>query len=165
MASQKSFAMTGWRLGYLAGPKNIADACAKVQSQFTSGANATAQRAALAALEVGKAGVQSMVAEFKKRRDYLMGLMKEVPGIKFNKPDGAFYLFPEVKSFYGKKYKDRVINNSKDLCMYLLEEAHVGLTPGFAFGAPDNIRLSYAVKEDTLKKAVERIKKALGELK
>lgn len=162
----KGYAMTGWRLGYMGGPLEIAKACVKIQGQFTSGASSISQRAAVAGVNADPVvATAEMKTAFKKRRDLLVKLMGDVPHIKFNNPGGAFYLFPEVSHYYGKKFNDTVINNSKDLCMYLLNEGHVALTPGSAFGAPNYIRLSYATTEDNITEAVLRIKKALAALK
>lgn len=161
----KGFAMTGWRLGYLGAPEAIAKACVKIQGQFTSGASSISQRAALTAINADPAVVAEMRTAFKKRRDLLISLMKDVPNIKINNPGGAFYLFPEVSYYYGKKFGNEVIKNSKDLCMYLLNEGHVAMTPGSAFGGPNYIRLSYATSEEKIREAVARIKKALEQLK
>jgi aspartate aminotransferase len=161
----KGFAMTGWRLGYLGAPQAIASACVKIQGQFTSGTCSITQRAAIAALKADPQVVKPMQEAFLKRRNLLISLMKEVPGIKVNNPGGAFYLFPEVSSYFGKKYADSVIKDAKDLCMYILNVGHVALTPGGAFGAPNYIRLSYATSEEQIREAVQRIKKALSELK
>lgn len=161
----KGFAMTGWRLGYLGAPQAIASACVKIQGQFTSGPCSITQRAAIAAVKADPSVVKSMQEAFLSRRNLLISLMKEVPHIKVNNPGGAFYLFPEVSYYFGKKHADMVIKDAKDLCMYLLNVGHVALTPGGAFGAPDYIRLSYATSEDVIREAVSRIKKALSELK
>lgn len=160
----KGFAMTGWRLGFLGAPEEIAKACVKIQGQFTSGASSISQRAALEAVKAGPEAISHMREAFRKRRDLLIQLMKEVPHVKVNNPGGAFYLFPEVSYYYGKKFGDQIIKDGKDLCMYLLDHAHVALTPGSAFGAPSYIRLSYAASEDQIREAVGRIKKALQEL-
>ena len=161
----KGFAMTGWRLGYMGAPQAIASACVKIQGQFTSGPCSITQRAAITALNADPSVVKPMQDAFLKRRDLLISLMKEVPHIKVNNPGGAFYLFPEVSYYFGKKLGDTVIKDAKDLCMYLLNQGHVAMTPGGAFGAPDYIRLSYATSEDIIREAVIRIKKALSELK
>lgn len=161
----KGFAMTGWRLGYLGAPEAIAKACVKIQGQFTSGPSSISQRAALTAVNANPEVVTEMRNAFKKRRDLLITLMKEVPHIENNNPGGAFYLFPEVSYYFGKKFGDTVIKDAKDLCMYLLNEGHVAMTPGAAFGAPNYIRLSYATSEDKIREAVARIKKALEQLK
>jgi aspartate aminotransferase len=161
----KGFAMTGWRLGYIGAPQEIASACVKIQGQFTSGANSITQRAAITALKADPSVLSPMQEAFLKRRNLLISLMKEVPHIKVNNPGGAFYLFPEVSYYFGKKHGETVIKDAKELCMYLLNVGHVAMTPGGAFGAPNYIRLSYATSEDIIAKAVERIKKALSELK
>lgn len=161
----KGFAMTGWRLGYIGAPQTIASACVKIQGQFTSGASSISQRAAIAAVSADPSVVKPMQEAFLKRRNLLISLMKDVPNIKVNNPGGAFYLFPEVSYYFGKKYGETVIKDAKDLCMYLLNQGHVALTPGGAFGAPNYIRLSYATSEDIITEAVSRIKRALSELK
>lgn len=161
----KSFAMTGWRLGYMGAPQAIAAACVKIQGQFTSGPCSITQRAAITALDADPSVLKTMQDAFLKRRNLLISLMKEVPNIKVNNPGGAFYLFPEISYYFGKKHGDVVIKDAKDLCMYLLNQGHVAMTPGGAFGAPDYMRLSYATSEDIIKDAVARIKKALSELK
>jgi aspartate aminotransferase len=161
----KGFAMTGWRLGYIGAPQAIASACVKIQGQFTSGANSITQRAAITALKADPSVLSPMQEAFLKRRNLLISLMKDVPHIKVNNPGGAFYLFPEVSYYLGKKHGETVIKDAKELCMYLLNVGHVAMTPGGAFGAPNYIRLSYATSEDIIAKAVERIKKALSELK
>jgi aspartate aminotransferase len=153
--------MTGWRLGYLGAPLEIAKACVKIQGQFTSGANSISQRAAIAALEADPVSIKEMQQAFKKRRDLLLTLFKEISHVYFNNPGGAFYLFPEVSHYFGKKCGDAVIKDAKDLCMYLLNVGHVAVTPGGAFGAPEYIRLSYATSEENIREAVKRIKKAL----
>jgi aspartate aminotransferase len=157
----KGFAMTGWRLGYLGAPEEVAKACVKIQGQFTSGANSITQRAAITALKADPSSLSPMREAFKKRRDLLISLMQEVPHINLHQPGGAFYLFPEVSYYFGKKFQDSTIKDAKDLCMYLLNHGHVALTPGGAFGAPNYIRLSYATSEDVIREAVSRIKKAL----
>lgn len=161
----KGFAMTGWRLGYLGAPQAIAAACGKIQGQYTSGPSSITQRAAITALKADPSVVHPMQVQFEKRRNLLISLMKEVPNIKVNNPGGAFYLFPEVSYYFGKKHGDVVIENAKDLCMYLLNVGHVALTPGGAFGAPNYMRLSYATSEPIITEAVTRIKKALSELR
>lgn len=161
----KGFAMTGWRLGYIGAPEAVAKACVKIQGQFTSGASSISQRAAVAAVNADPAVVKDMQAAFKKRRDLLISLFKEIPNVHCNNPGGAFYLFPEVSHYFGKKHGETVIKDAKDLCMYLLNVGHVALTPGGAFGAPNYIRLSYATSEDQIREAVTRIKRALSELR
>ncbi len=160
----KGFAMTGWRIGYISAPIEIAKACSKIQGQFTSGANSIAQRATLAALTGSLEPTKKMAAEYLKRRELVHGLLAEIPGVKVNMPTGAFYFFPEVISYYGKSYQAYAINNASDLCMYLLNEAHVSLVTGEAFGSPECIRLSYAASEKELKEAISRIKIALSKL-
>lgn len=159
--------MTGWRLGYLAGPQAIADACNKIQGQMTSGTCSIAQRAAIDAMLRNPAEtqeLQEMVKAFRTRRDLLLHLMQDIPGLKCNKPEGAFYLFPNVTYFYGKKNGDCLIQNGDDLCLYLLDRAQVALVPGSAFGDPSCIRISYATSEEQLTEAMRRIKVALSEL-
>lgn len=160
----KSYAMTGWRVGYLAANKELASACDKMQGQITSGTCSIAQRAALAAYEQGTATVLLMREEFRKRRDIVYALLKEIPGIEVNLPDGAFYFFPKVSSYFGKSYGDTKINNAEDLCLYLLDKAHVSTVTGEAFGSSECIRISYAAAEDQLIEAVKRIKNALQQL-
>lgn len=163
----KGYAMTGWRLGYLAGPQAIADACNKIQGQMTSGTCSIAQRAAIDAMLRNPAEtqeLQEMVKAFRTRRDLLLHLMQDIPGLKCNKPEGAFYLFPNVTYFYGKKNGDCLIQNGDDLCLYLLDRAQVALVPGSAFGDPSCIRISYATSEEQLTEAMRRIKVALSEL-
>jgi aspartate aminotransferase len=161
----KGFAMTGWRLGYLGAPEDIAKACVKIQGQFTSGASSISQRAALSAVNADPSTVKEMQVAFKKRRDLLISLFKEIPNVHCNNPGGAFYLFPEVSFYFGKKYGETLIKDAKDLCMYLLNVGHVALTPGGAFGAPNYIRLSYATSEENIREAANRIKKSLAELR
>jgi aspartate aminotransferase len=160
----KGFAMTGWRIGYISAPLAIAKACSKIQGQFTSGANSIAQRATLAALTGNLDATKKMTSQYLKRREIVYNLLLQIPGIKVNMPTGAFYFFPEVSSYYGKSYGEYVVDNANDLCMYLLNKAHVSLVTGEAFGAPECIRLSYAASEDDLKEAIHRIKLALEKL-
>lgn len=160
----KGFAMTGWRIGYITAPLPIAKACTKIQGQFTSGANSIAQRATLAALTQDMEPTKKMAAEYFKRRELVHGLLKEIPGFKVNMPTGAFYFFPEISSYFGTSYGEYTINNASDLCMYLLNEAHVSLVTGEAFGSPECIRLSYAASEKDLKEAINRIKTTLTKL-
>jgi aspartate aminotransferase len=161
----KAFAMTGWRLGYIGAPEEVAKACVKIQGQFTSGASSITQRAAIAAVKADPKVLAPMKEAFHKRRDLLISLMKEVPHIKVNNPGGAFYLFPEVSYYFGKSDGETVIKDAKDLCMFLLNKGHVALTPGGAFGAPHYFRLSYATSEEKITEAVARIKKTLSLLK
>jgi len=157
----KGFAMTGWRIGYMVGPQSIIAACDKLQGQFTSGANSIAQWAAVEAINGDMKPSIEMVSSFKKRRDMMVNLLREIPGIETDVPKGAFYLFPRVSSFYGKKLGQTIINNSLDFCDYILNEALVSIVPGIAFGMDDHIRISYASSEEELKEAISRIKKAL----
>ena len=164
----KGYSMTGWRIGYLAAPQFIADACTKLQGQFTSGAGSISQMAAAAAVSADPNQVPElkiMVAAFKERRDLLVGMMQEIDGVKTNLPKGAFYLFPDVSSFFGKTDGTTLVNDSTQLCTYLLEKAHVALVPGEAFGDPNCIRVSYATSKELLVEAVNRIKTALALLK
>lgn len=158
----KAFAMTGWRIGYIGAPEFIAKACTKMQGQITSGANSIAQRATIAAVSADPSAIKFMVTEFHKRRDLVVGLLKDIPGIKINVPEGAFYVFPDVSSFFGKTLKGTRINNADDFSMYLLSEANVATVTGDAFGNPDCIRFSYATSEDLLVEALRRIKEALA---
>ncbi|HMI07196.1 MAG TPA: pyridoxal phosphate-dependent aminotransferase [Flavobacterium sp.] len=158
----KAFAMTGWRIGYMGGPEFIAKACTKMQGQVTSGANSIAQRATIAAVDADPKVLHEMVQAFHSRRDLVVGLMKEIPGIKLNIPEGAFYVFPDVSSFFGKTLRGTEIKNADDLSMYLLSEANVATVTGDAFGNPDCIRMSYATSEALLTEAIKRIKEALA---
>ena len=157
----KAFAMTGWRIGYIGGPEWIAKACNKMQGQITSGANCIAQRATIAAVSASKDQIQYMVDEFNNRRNLILGLLAEIPGLKLNAPQGAFYVFPDVSSYFGKTIKGKTIENANDFALLLLEEAHVATVTGEAFGNPDCIRISYAASQDEIKTAVQRIKSAL----
>ena len=160
----KAFAMTGWRLGYIGAPEWIAKACTKIQGQFTSGASSISQRAALAAVSANPEVVGEMKSAFLERRDFIISQLKSISGVKINQPQGAFYVFPDVSSFFGKSIGDRVIENSDDLCLYLLEEAKVALVTGNAFGSPECVRISYAAAMDELKEAMHRISTALNKL-
>jgi aspartate aminotransferase len=157
----KAFAMTGWRIGYLGAPYWIAKACTKMQGQITSGANCIAQRATIAALEAPVSEIQYMIDEFKERRKLIIDLLNEIKGIKLNEPKGAFYVFPDVSSFFGKTIKGKKINNASEFSIFLLEEAHVATVTGEAFGSPNNIRISYAASKEEIKKAISRIQKAI----
>ena len=161
----KAWAMTGWRLGYIAAPKEIAAACSKIQGQFTSGANSITQRAAIAALEQDPVFLKEMLAAFKKRRALVLKELQQIDGLIVNEPEGAFYFFPDISSFFGKSVGGKVIKNANDLSLYLLEEALVAVVTGDAFGDPNCIRISYAVEEEVLKVAMQRIAKALKKLK
>lgn len=160
----KAYAMTGWRIGYLAAPLWLARATNKLQSQYTSGASSIAQKAAEAAYTGSQECIEEMRKAFERRRDLIVGLASAIPGWKVNRPDGAFYLFPEVSSYFGKRYGDYVINNDADLAMYLLEEGHVATVAGSAFCCPGYIRLSYATSDDTIREAIRRIEEALAKL-
>ena len=157
----KAFAMTGWRIGYMGAPEWIAKACTKVQGQITSGANAIAQRASIAALKAPKSKIQYMVDEFKRRRGLVLELLSEIDGFKLNVPEGAFYVFPDVSSFFGKTLRGRNIHNATDFSLYLLEEAMVATVTGKAFGDANCIRFSYAASEEDLREAIRRIKESL----
>lgn len=160
----KAYAMTGWRIGYIGAPADIAKACQKMQGQFTSGANSIAQRAAISALSTSKEDLNKQRDVFLSRRDLFVSLFSEVNGFETNVPSGAFYLFPKVEGLFGKRSGDWEINSSADLCNYLLEVAHVATVPGEAFGAPGYIRMSYAASEPELKEAAKRIKEAVNAL-
>lgn len=158
----KAFAMTGWRIGYLGGPEFVAKACTKMQGQVTSGANSIAQRATITAVDADPSVLKDMVQAFHRRRDLVVGLVREIPGMKINVPEGAFYVFPDVSSYFGKTFKGMAVNNADDLAMYLLEYANVATVTGDAFGNPDCLRISYATSEDQLTEALRRIKEALA---
>lgn len=160
----KAYAMTGWRVGFMAGPVEVAKAVTKLQGQTTSGISTIAQRAALEAYAGSQQCVEDMRVAFERRRDLVVKLASEIPGLKVNRPDGAFYLFPEVSAYLGKRFGDRVIATDNDLCMYLLEEAHVATVSGSAFCLPGYIRLSYAAADEALVEALHRIKDALARL-
>jgi aspartate aminotransferase len=160
----KAYAMTGWRIGYTASSKELATAFDKMQGQVTSGTCSITQRAGLAAYEGGLESVHQMRDAFKRRRDLVYSLLKEINGIKVNLPDGAFYFFPDVTAFFGKSYNGRVITNSDELSLYLLEEGHVAVVGGDSFGDPKSMRISYAADDEKLKEAIRRIKVALEKL-
>jgi aspartate aminotransferase len=161
----KGFAMTGYRLGYIAAEATIAKACEKLQGQFTSGANSITQRAAITALTTDLSPSMEMTKEFTRRRERILHLLKDIPCTFCAEPDGAFYIFPVVKSFFEKSDGQETINNADDLCMYLLNKAHVSTVTGRAFGEPDCIRISFANSMDKIETAMARIKEALGKLK
>ena len=161
----KGFAMTGWRLGYIAASAEIAKACEKLQGQFTSGTNAIAQRAAITALNSSLDASMEMVKEFRRRKEKVMQLMKEIKGFKFSEPDGAFYAFPRVDHYFGKSDGEELINNADDLAMYLLNKAHVSTVSGSAFGDDNCLRISFANSMPNIEKGFERIKVALKRLK
>jgi aspartate aminotransferase len=159
----KAFAMTGWRIGYIGAPEFIAKACTKMQGQVTSGANSIAQRATITAVDADPSVLHEMVSAFKNRRDLVVRLINEIPGLKLNVPEGAFYVFPDVSSYFGKTLRGTLIKNADDFSMYLLGEANVATVTGDAFGNPDCIRFSYATSEEILTEALTRIKAALAE--
>ena len=158
----KAFAMTGWRIGYIGAPESIAKACNKMQGQITSGANCIAQRATIAAVNAPVSEIQYMVDEFKSRRTLILNLLSEIPGLKLNEPDGAFYVFPDVSAYFGKTMKGKTINDANDFALFLLEKANVATVTGDAFGNPDCIRISYAASAENIKEAVKRIANALA---
>ncbi len=164
----KGFAMTGWRIGYIAAPQVIANACSKLQGQYTSGAGTISQMAAMEAINTvpgESAEIKMMVNSFKERRGILTELLSEIPGVKTNIPNGAFYLFPDFSYYFGKSNGEIKIENSTDLSLYLLDKAHVALVPGEAFGSPDCIRISYAASKAQIQEAIHRIKPVLAALK
>lgn len=161
----KGYAMTGWRIGYCAAPKWVAKACQKLQGQMTSGTCSIAQKAATAAINSDASYPKMMCKAFEKRRDAVIERLKNIPGFKTNVPQGAFYIFAEVSELLGKKFGNDTIANTGDLCMYLINHAHVATVPGGAFGAPEYIRFSYAASEEELMEALNRIDKAVRELK
>lgn len=161
----KAYAMTGWRIGYIAAPEWIVKGCNKLQGQYTSGPCSVSQKAAEAAYNSSQECVETMRLAFERRRNLIVKLAKEIPGLEVNVPEGAFYLFPKCSSFFGKRDGDRVINNSTDLAMYLLEVGHVATVGGDAFGDPDCFRMSYATSDDNIREALKRIKDTLARLK
>jgi len=161
----KGYAMTGWRLGWIAAPKWIASACNTLQGQYTSGPCSVTQKAAEAAYTGDQSCVETMRVAFERRKKLVVDLARQIPGLKTNDPQGAFYIFPDCSSFYGKSYNGKTISNSGDLALYLLEEGHVACVGGGAFGAPDCIRMSYATSDENLVKAFGWIKEALAKLK
>ncbi len=158
----KAFSMTGWRIGYIGGPSYIARACNKMQGQVTSGANCIAQMATVKALETPPSAIQYMVDAFKKRRTLILSLLEELPGFKTNVPEGAFYVFPDISYYIGRRLKGQTINSAGDFALFLLEHAGVATVTGEAFGDPDCIRISYAASESDIKEAISRIKQALA---
>tara|TARA_B100001173_G_C15982437_1_gene545214 strand:- start:215 stop:1399 length:1185 start_codon:yes stop_codon:yes gene_type:complete len=157
----KAFAMTGWRIGYIGAPEWLAKACNKMQGQITSGANCIAQRATIAAVEAPVSNIQYMVDEFAKRREIIIQLLSEIPGIKINQPEGAFYVFPDISFYFGKTLTGKKIENASDFALYLLEYAHVATVTGDAFGNSNCIRISYAASEKNIQTAIARISKSL----
>lgn len=158
----KGFSMTGWRLGYIGAPKWIADACNKVQGQFTSGATSFGQKAAAFALESDLAPTREMCAAFHKRRDMVVQGLSQIPGFKVNNPEGAFYVFPDISAYFGKSDGEMTIHNSDDFCEFLLGKAHVAAVGGSSFGADDCFRISYAASEEQLAEAIRRIAAAVA---
>jgi aspartate aminotransferase len=160
----KAWAMTGWRVGYIGAPKEIAAACEKVQGQFTSATCSIAQRAAIAAMNADPAILKDMITAFAGRRELVLNALAEMPGVKSNKPGGAFYVFPDISAFFGKKNGETVIKDAHDLCMYLLNDGLVALVSGDAFGDANCLRISYAASEETLTEAMRRMAAALAKL-
>lgn len=158
----KGYAMTGWRIGWIAAPQWIASACNSLQGQYTSGPSSISQKAAEAAYVGSQECVEEMRVAFERRRNLIVGLLKDVPGLEINNPMGAFYIFPEIKSYIGKSFGDITINSGADLAMYLLEKAHVACVGGDAFGAPECIRFSFATSDENIVEAIDRVKKALS---
>lgn len=161
----KAYAMTGWRIGYIAAPEWIVKGCNKLQGQYTSGPCSVSQKAAEEAYVASQECVEEMRVAFERRRDLIVELAKDIPGLEVNVPEGAFYLFPKCSSFFGKKYGEKVINTSTDLAMLLLEEGHVATVAGDAFGDPDCFRMSYATSDDNIREAMRRIKETLAKVK
>lgn len=161
----KGFAMTGWRLGYMAGPREVIQACDKLQAQFTSGTNSVAQRASITALLSDLAPTHKMTEEYRKRRDFIVSELRGMPGIKANEPHGAFYAFPDVSAYFGASDGEHVIKNDDDFAMFMLNTAHVSTVCGSAFGSPDCIRLSYATSMENIAEAMNRMRTALARLK
>lgn len=161
----KAYAMTGWRIGYLAAAEWIVKGCNKLQGQYTSGPCSVSQIASLEAYTGSQQAVEDMRQAFERRRNLIVKLTKDIPGLEVNVPEGAFYLFPKCSSFYGKSYNGHVINNSDDLAMYLLTEAHVATVGGSSFGAPECFRMSYATSDENIIEAIRRIKEGLAKLK
>ncbi|MBN2481340.1 MAG: pyridoxal phosphate-dependent aminotransferase [Bacteroidales bacterium] len=160
----KSYAMTGWRIGYFGAPVWIAKACEKLQGQTTTGATTIAQKASVAALTGDQSCVADMNKAFKRRKDLIVKLIGDIPGLKVYDPDGAFYVFPKIDAYFGKSFNGNLINSSNDLCIYLLENAHIAMVPGEAFGDPTCARISFATSDDNLVEAMKRMKEALGNL-
>ena len=161
----KAYAMTGWRIGYIAAPEWIVKGCNKLQGQYTSGPCSVSQKAAVEAYTASQACVEEMRKAFERRRDLIVSLAKDIPGLEVNVPEGAFYLFPKCSSFFGKSDGVHKVNNSTDLAMYLLEVGHVATVGGDAFGDPDCFRMSYATSDENIREAMRRIKEALSKLK
>ena len=160
----KGYAMTGWRIGYMAGPEWLVKACSKLQGQMTSGATSIAMRAALEALTGDQSCVTEMRDAFLRRRDLILGHIAQIPGVRCPKPGGAFYVFPDMSTYIGKSVNGRKIENDMDLCIYLLEVGHIATVPGSAFGADGCVRISYANSDENLEKAMQWLKDALAAL-
>lgn len=160
----KGFAMTGWRIGYIGAPLAIAKACDKIQGQFTSGTSSVSQRAALAALEGGLETTKEMVSVFKRRRDLVLEELRKIPNLRVNTPPGAFYVFPDVSAYFGKSFNGMTIHNADDLCTYLIQEVHVGIVTGRAFGDDHCVRISYATSTEKLQEAMRRLQKGFAQL-
>ena len=161
----KAYAMTGWRIGFIAAPEWVVKGCNKLQGQYTSGPCSVSQKAAEAAYTGTQQPVEDMRKAFERRKNLIVKLAKEIPGLEVNHPEGAFYLFPKCSSYFGKKDGDRVINNSSDFAMYLLEVGHVATVGGDAFGSPECFRMSYATSDENIIEAMKRIKETLARLK
>lgn len=161
----KGFAMTGWRIGYMCGPEWLARACKKLQGQMTTGASSISQQATITALNADKSFSKEMQKAFLRRRNLVMKLLDEIPGISYVKPEAAFYIFPDISHYFGKHTGETIIHNAQELCIYLLEQAHVGTVPGEAFGEPSCIRISYANSDEQLEKGIRQMKHALDKLK
>ena len=161
----KAYAMTGWRIGFMAAPEWIVKGCNKLQGQYTSGACSVSQKAAEAAYTLDQGCVEDMRLAFERRRNLTVKLAKDIPGLEVNVPEGAFYLFPKCSSFFGKRFDGYAINNASDFAMYLLEVGHVATVGGDAFGDPECFRISYATSDDNIREAMKRIKEALAQLR
>ena len=161
----KAYAMTGWRIGYAACPEWLAKACIKLQGQLITGPTTNAQMAAIEALNADQSCVAEMLVAFKRRKELIVKLLQDIPGLEVSVPEGAFYVFPKIDSYFGKSYGDRKIECSNDFCMYLLEEAHIGTVPGEAFGEPTCFRISFATSDEKIVEAMRRLKEALAKLK
>jgi aspartate aminotransferase len=160
----KAYAMTGWRIGFIAGPEWLVKACNKLQGQYTSGPCSVSQKAAEAAYRGTQEPVEEMRKAFERRRDLIVKLGREIPGFEVNEPQGAFYLFPKCSAYFGQKFGDKVIETASDLAMYLLEEGHVACVGGDSFGSPECIRMSYATSDENIVESMRRIKEALAKL-
>jgi len=160
----KAYAMTGWRIGYMAGPLWMAKACIKLQGQLLTGSTTNAQMASIEALNGDQSCVKEMLVAFKRRKDLIMKLTIDIPNIEVSEPDGAFYIFPKIDYYFGRSYGNRKINNADDLCLYLLEEGHIATVPGGAFGEPTCLRISFATSDDKIIEAMRRFKEALLKL-